>query len=352
MNLRILITLIKKDVILYFKNSFFAFITALGVVAFIAIYFLMPDTVDETVAMALVSPLSVSATQTELEEEGVILHVMDDEEELKAVVASNDIPVGIVFPEDLQETLMAGEKPEVAIYFSSQMPIEMRDMYPIIVEEWVSEVAGQALNIEVTEEVLGVDRAGAQIPPRARMLPLFAVVILMMETLGLGSLIAGEIAGGTLRALLTTPLNVTGLFVGKGIVGVMLAFSQALVFLLVTGGLREQPLLILTAILIGSLLVTGIAFLLASVSRDLMSSLAWGILALLILIIPAFNILLPGLTTGWEKAIPSYFLADTVYRAANLGDGWQALGGQLATLGVYAVGFLALGIMVMRRRMR
>jgi len=352
MNLRMLAALIHKDIILYFSNRFFAFITALGVVAFIGIYFLMPADVDETVEIAVVSPLTMTTTQAEMEEEGVILRVMEDEAELREVVADGDVPVGIVFPQDLTQTLLAGGTPEVALYFSSQLPFETRDFYPVLVQEWVAEIAGQALQVDTTEEVLGVDRAGEQIPPRARMLPLFAVMILMMETLGLGSLIAGELAGGTLRALLVTPLSVPGLFFGKSVVGVLLAFSQAVVFLLATGGLEQQPLLILTAVLLGSFLVTGIAFLLASVSKDLMSTLAWGILALLILIIPAFNILLPGLTTGWEKAIPSYYLADTVYRAANMGGGWAELGGQLGLLGAWTAAFLGIGIRVMRRRMR
>ncbi|MBN2554480.1 MAG: ABC transporter permease [Anaerolineales bacterium] len=352
MNPRILLTMIAKDLKLYFKNRFFAFITLLGLVFFIGAYFLLPDSVDEYVELAVVSPLDFSATQAEMEEAGVVLYVMDDETELIAAVEDGDIPVGIVFPENLAQTLMEGSRPEVSIYFSADMPRETRDFYPILVQEWVAEVAGEPLNVDATEEVLGVDRAGEQIPARNRMLPLFAVFILMMETLGLGSLIAGEIATGTLQALLVTPLRVTGLFISKGIVGVMLAFSQAVIFVLATGGLREQPLLILAALLFGSMLVTGVAFLLASVSKDMMSVMAWGVLAMIILAIPAMNILLPGLTTGWEKAIPSYYLADTVHRAVNFHDGWGELGGQMAILLAAAVGFLGLGIVVLRRRMR
>ena len=352
MTIPILLTMIVKDLKLYFKNRFFAFITLLGLVFFIGIYFLLPDIVNETMELAVVSPLDFSATQAELEEGGVVLRIMADEDDLRAAVESDDVPVGIVFPEDLAQMLMAGETPEVTIYFSAAMPPETQDFYPILVQEWVAEVIGEPLNVDASEEVIGLDRGGDQIPARDRMLPLFAVLILMLETLGLGSLIASEAAAGTLQALLVTPLRIAGLFISKGVVGVLLAFSQAAIFTLVTGGLQEQPLLILTALLLGSMLVTGVAFLLASVAKDMMSVMAWGILALLVLVIPAMNILLPGLTTGWEKIIPSYYLADSVYRAANAQAGWAELGGELGILAAWTAGILAIGVLVLRRRMR
>jgi hypothetical protein len=51
---------------------------------------------------------------------------------------------------------------------------------------------------------------------------------------------------------------------------------------------------VLTLLLLGSALVTAISFLIAAASRDLMSVMATGMLALILLAIPAFNIVLPG----------------------------------------------------------
>jgi ABC-2 type transport system permease protein len=247
---------------------------------------------------------------------------------------------------------MNGEKIQAHIYFSAELPQELREIYPIMVEEWISTMSGQSLNIEATEEILGPDRAGNQIPPRDRMLPLFAVFLLMVETLGLASLISSEIVGDTLRALLVTPLSVEGLFIGKGITGVGMAFTETALLMMFTGGLSDQPLLILTALFLGAMLVTGIAFLIASVSKDLMSVMAWGILVILLLAIPSFSVLLPGLTSDWMKVVPSFYLVDAVHRVTNFEASWAEVRVDLLALLGFAIVFLSSGVWVLRRRLR
>ena len=61
------------------------------------------------------------------------------------------------------------------------------------------------------------------------------------------------------------------------------------------------------ALLLGAVLVTGVGFLMASVGKDLISVMSWGVLALLVLIIPSVGILLPGVVSGWVRAIPSHY---------------------------------------------
>ncbi|KPK92517.1 MAG: hypothetical protein AMJ88_10700 [Anaerolineae bacterium SM23_ 63] len=352
MNPRILSTIVIKDLKLFFKNRFFALITVLGLVAYAGIYLLMPREVDEMLEIGLVAPTLPSTFADQLRDEGLILQVKDSEDALIESVSTGELLVGIVLPDNFLPMLMSGEKVRAHIFFSAELPEEMRDIYPLLVEEWISMISRQSLAIEVTTEVLGPDMAGEQIPTRDRMLPLFAVFILMMETMGLASLISSEVVGGTLHALLVTPLRVEGLFLGKGITGVGLAFSETALFMAVTGGLSHQPLLILTVLLLGAAMVTGIAFLAGAFSKDMMSAMAWGILTLLLLAIPSFNVLLPGLTSDWIQVIPSFYLVDAVHRAVNFEAGWAELGGDLLALLAFAGAFLTLGIGVLRRRLR
>ncbi|GAH29320.1 unnamed protein product, partial [marine sediment metagenome] len=51
--------------------------------------------------------------------------------------------------------------------------------------------------------------------------------------------------------LLVTPVSVKDLFAAKGITGVSLAFVQAALFMAIIGGMSRQPLIILTALLLG-----------------------------------------------------------------------------------------------------
>ncbi|MAU01555.1 MAG: ABC transporter [Anaerolineaceae bacterium] len=350
MNGRILLALIQKDIQVFFSNQFFALVTGLALVAYAAIYFLMPATVDETVEMAIFAPALPQLFADTLEDDGVILKNMESQAALETAVIDNEYAVGVVLPEELNQALASGEQGQIELYFSPDFPEELKEAYIILFEEIGYNLGGQRLNIEVHEEILGVDRAGNQIPQREKMLPLFAVLILTVETMGLASLISSEIEAGTLQALLITPMRMEGLFIAKGTVGVGLAFFQAMVLMAVTGGLSQQPLLITVALLLGSFMVTGLGFLIASVATDIMSVMAWSVPIILLLALPAFGLLLPGITTDWVQILPSYYLIDTVYGAATLNLGWADAGSNLLILAAFSLAFMGLGIVVLRRK--
>lgn len=316
-------TLVRKDLKLFFRNRFFAFITILGVAVYIGMYFVMPQTVDEDFELGL-----YTANPTEIlrellgDEEEVTLQLFASEDALRAAVLAGDIPAGIVFPPDLVAQMRAGQQPRVDIYLAASSPPELRDLYVALVQGLAFTVSGQPVNIDANEVILGPDMAGQQIPPRDRVRPLLAVFIIVMETMGLATLISEEVQSGTLRALLITPLEVRDLFVAKGIMGVSLTLIQAVLVMGITGGLRQAPLLMLSALLLGAVMATGIGFLMASVSRDMMSSIGWGMGVMIVLVIPAFGVMFPGAISGWARILPSYYLVDTVHRVANFAAGW------------------------------
>jgi ABC-2 type transport system permease protein len=352
MNAGIIAALIGKDLKLYFANRFFALVTFLGLVAYIAIYYLLPSTVDETLELGLYVADLPQALEELLDREEVRFFRADSVEALRQSVADGDVPAGYAFPDDMLLKLSSGEKATAQLFLSPDVPPEFQGIYEVILQEFAFAITGQELDIETTEVVLGRDLAGEQVAPRERMLPMLAVFVLMIECLGLASLIAAEVEAGTIQALMVTPLTMAGLFAGKGIFGTLFAFVQAGLLILITGGLAREPLLILTALLFGAAMVTGVAFLIASVGRDLMSVMGWGILAILLLALPSFSFLVPGLATNWIKALPSYYLVDTVYTTINFGATWADAARNLLLLLAYAAAFMTLGMVVLRRKFR
>ena len=350
MNWQLIGTLVAKDLSLFFRNRFFALISGLGIVFYIGMYFLLPNQVDETLELALYAPDIPVDLLAEMEEDGLEFLDMDSEDALQEAVMTGDVGVGVALPENLVQRINAGELPQTRVYFTPDVPEEFREIYLILAQELVYTISGAPLYLETTEEIIGIDMAGQQIPPRDRMLPMLAVFILMMETLGLASLISTEVEAGTIRALLITPMSISDLFLGKAITGVILAFVQAALLVLVTRGLTREPVLVLFTLLLGSILVTGIGFLVASISRDMMSVLGWGMLALLVMIIPSLVVLLPGIATNWIEVIPTYYLVDTVYQVLNFEAGWADVWQNLVATAVFAALFVALGILALRRK--
>jgi hypothetical protein len=342
--------LIAKDFTLFFRNRFFAFISVLGIAAYIAIYFVMPASVDEELDIGLYAPV-IPPIFEQLQGEGLSIEVVDSVDVLKEAVIEGEYLAGVALPEDIMEKIASGDKVTVDVYFASDTPQELKDAVTNLIEELAYMQSGQALSVEISEEVVGPDMLGQQIPTRDRILPFFAIFIILTETLGLSTLISEEIESRTVQAILITPMTVKGLFLAKGITGVSLAFGQALLFMLATGGLNQQPLIILITLLLASLMVTGIGFLMASAGKDLMSVMAWGLPAIIVLAVPAFGVMFPGTVSDWVKVIPSYYLVDTVHLSANFGLGWGDIWQNLLILLGFDIAFIGLGIIALRRKL-
>ncbi len=349
MNWRIISILIAKDFSLFFRKKFFAIVTIIGFIFYIVVYLVMPGTVNEDLELGLYAPVALPVF-AEIQEEGLELVTVESEDALKEGVIEGDYVAGVSLPADIMESLASQQKPTISVYFTPDVPLEMKDTVSLIIRELAYQQAGQALNIEVTEEILGPDVTGEPIPPRDRLRPLLAVMILMVEMMGLASLLSEEVEHGTIYALLVTPTSVTDLFIAKGITGTGLAFGQAVLFMLLVGGFSGGPLIILIALLLGAVLVTGVAFLISSVSKDFLSLLAWTIPAFFILLVPSFSILFPGAITNWVKILPTYYLVDTVHRVANFSSGWGDIWLNLLVLLAYCLVITWTGISVLRRR--
>ena len=350
MNLTGIRALVAKDFTLFFRNRFFAIVTPLALVVYVALYFVMPSSVDETMDIGVYAP-GGSPTSGDIHQQGLEIHVAESDDDLKDGVLAHDYVAGIAIPGDLMEKLASGQRPQIDLYFASDTPEEAQAAVSSLIRELIYTQTGQPLAVDFATQVLpGPDMVGKQIPPRDRMRPLFAVLLIVFETYGLATLITEEIEHRTIQALLVTPVSVKDLFAAKGITGITMAFGQGALFMALVGGLNQQPVIVVLALLLAALLVTGIGFLIASLAKDMMSVLAWGVLALVILVIPGMGVMFPGVITGWAKVIPSYYVVDTVDRVANYGSGWPDIWLNLLILVAFSAAFLLVGMVALRRR--
>jgi len=353
MNWRAIRALVFKDFVLFFRNRFIAVITALSLVTFGIIYFVMPNTVDETLEIGLYAPVVPPAMELmQQADAGLEIAQVESEEALREAVTEGEYIAGLVFPADIMDKFEAGQPPDIVLYLASDTPDEVGDVVGTLVTEMAYLQTGQMLNIDLQPEVLGPDMAGSQIPQRDRMRSLFAVFILMTETFGLAALLSEEFERRTAWALLVTPMSVRDLFTAKGILGTFLAFSQAVLLLAVVGGLNAHPLIIVVALLLGAVLVTGVAFIMASLGKDFISVTAWGVPVMVILVIPAVGVMIPGALSDWIKAIPSYYVTDTIYQVSNYGAGWGDVWHNLAILVGINAAIVAIGIWALRRKLQ
>jgi ABC-2 type transport system permease protein len=401
----LLLAILKKDIRVYSRNMIYLFLTVLGLVFFVAVFWLVPDTVDEDITFAITPPLAIMFSEGrealqdsgvpgevidqlgELEaafgEEGLTLVELDDEDLLKKAVSGEleiyrtdqgqlvildpegnrgrpenaeriHLNIGISFPPTFFSDTILGQKPTVIFFADAAVPEELRGAMQGFIRELAYQLAGHELPVEMPDEetiILGRDRLGDQISMRARMRPMIAFFILMMETFTLASLISNEVLQRTVTALLVTPMRVWHFLLAKTIFGTVLAMGQAVIILIFVGAFTAAnwPLLLLIVFL-GSLLFTAVAMLVGAAGKDFIGQLMFSMLFIIPLMIPSFAVLFPGSVATWVSLLPSYPIVSLLYDVTVHGAGWSDSITPILYAALWALVLYSAGLLVLKRK--
>lgn len=389
--------IVAKDLRLFKRDTVWVMLSIIGLVVYVGIYYVLPDRVDETLTVGVYhTDMGEFLSQYEEEEEGLRLVEFPSEEELEAVIAGDlqawdtpdglylrdreagdekpeegeklDIGIGLAFPDGFVESAVRAsmdenaEKPKVTVYMDAAVPEEYKDAMESAVREIGFAVRTAATGgseedmLPVTwpeqdEIILGQDRLGAQIPMRERMKPLFAFFVLMIEAFALSGLVATEVQGRTVTAVLATPARRTDFLAAKMITGTLLAFTQAFIILVLMGALEADtwgPVLV--AALLGALMATGIALWVGAAGKDFMGTLYYGMLGLIPILIPAFASLFPGTASPWVRVLPSYGIAKALVDVTAYGESWSGIAADLGIAAAWVVVIVAGGLWSLRRK--
>ena len=206
------------------------------------------------------------------------------------------------------------------------------------------------VDLATQTEIVGTDRVGNQISLAEQMRPLFLVMILMVEVFALATLVAGEVQERTAVAVLATPASAAQFLTAKGVFGTVLAFSEVVVLGLLIGAFATGAPMILTALLLGAVLVTGVGLLVGGFGRDFVDTLVLGMVVMIPMLVPAMAALFPGAPPTWVTFMPTYGLVETVLGASAPGYTWADAAGALAVTAAWGIGLLVLGAAVLNRR--
>jgi len=344
--------LMVKDLVQMFRNRFVAAMTLLSVVVYAGLFYAMPRTVDETFDIAVRAPreyqkLLKKATE---DEEGIKIKAFDSTEKMKEKVENGDYNAGIVLPDDFAKTLAAGEKPKVEVYYPPEVSKEVKDGIELILKESAFALTGQQIPVGFSVKVLGIDRAGEQIPGRDILRPFFIIFMLFMELWAIANLITEETESKTMNAILVSPASARDVIISKGIVGTLLGFSEGVLLAALLGIFKNDAVIILVTLFLGAMMVTGIAFIVGALAKDIIGMAGYAVLAMLVLMIPAFAVMFPGATSNWVKIFPGYYLVEILNQVVTYGESWITYQSNLVILLAFDVAFFLIGASVLRRR--
>ena len=354
MNGGVIAAILRKDLVAFSRDRFYVFITVMGLVAFVAMYWLLPNSVDETIRLGIYqSDLDdIMAPLTEVETEALAVTSYESREALAVAVEEGDdgIVAGIAFPPDLATS--TGDDAVVDLLVPADVPPE----YLPLMEGMASQVAYMATgsaapyDLATRTVVLGTDRVGDQVTLQEQMRPLLAFFVLMMETFALASLVSVEVQLKTVTAVLATPARARDFIAAKGVLGTLLALGEVLLLLALIGGFVGDVPVLMVALLLGAILVTGVGLLAGASGRDFIGVMFLSIALMIPLLIPAFAALFPGSAAGWIRALPTYGLVRAIVGVTTRGESWSELAPTLVGLATWCLVLFAMGTMVLRRR--
>ncbi len=351
---------VAKDLRIHARDRFYVVVTIVGLAFFIGVFWLLPDTVDETLHLGVHledAPAEVAALlDADEDEAGLAVEVFRSSADLEDAVRDGDpVVAGLDLPAGFLAALATGQDASARIVLRADAPEELRPALAAMVRELAFAVSGQPPPVTVPdldEVVVGVDRAGAQLSLRDQLRPVFVVIALFVEMFALASLVAGELQLRTITAVLTTPARISDVLAAKTVVGTLLAFSQAMVLVVATGALvRGLPLLVV-ALLLGGILVTGVGLIAGSIGRDFIEVVFWSLVVGLPVMIPAFGALFPGSVSTWIQVLPGHGLVQIMVGTTARGEGWTEAAPHLGALAGWCVVVFALGVAILQRRVR
>lgn len=398
--------LLRKELKAYSRDKLYLFLTILTLVAVGVLFQFLPDSVDETLTLAVSPPVGTmvedarealkarGATDEQLAqldeadlaqgEEGLLLLEFEDEAKMAAVIDGKleawrtdsgelvlrdeeagdakpenaervDLGIGIAFPTGFIADVASGKKDVgVTVYSDANVPEEVRNAMRSFVREAAYQLAGRDLPVGMPDEdtiVLGQDRSGDQVTLREKFRPMIIFMVLLMETFSLASLVSIEVLQRTVTAILVTPARMSDFLAAKTVFGTLMAFGQGMIILLVVGGLTpENWSLVITALAMGAVMFTGGALMVGAAGKDFLGQLFYGMAFTVPMIIPSFSVLFPGTAAPWVRVIPTYPIIEVLVGAVNYGATWADSWGSLAYAAVWLVILFAGGLFVLKRK--
>jgi ABC-type Na+ efflux pump permease subunit len=359
MNARTILYLLGKEYKILFRSKIFLMFSIVLLAALIGLFYVLPSEISQqTPTIAVYAETDASSFFYAWDESAEAIHYqeMPSVESLMNSVQNGDHAAGIVITELVWQDIEEGRQSDVILYTAPGLAEEyvqsISFVLDIVFSETIyrSEVSSPRIAIE--EIWIGDDILQNNVSFKRQMIPLMVSLLLVMEVFSLGISLVEEKESRSIKAVLTAPVSMSEFLFAKSLAGISVILLQCLIFLAAVGALTAQIPFIILVILAGAVLTTGISALLAAYSSDMMSLVSKGVFVMILMIVPLFGILFPGMLSSWMQAVPTYMLADSLNRLINHGMTWQTELIQPCLLSVTAIIVLYAGIACIRRKVQ
>jgi ABC-2 type transport system permease protein len=258
--------------------------------------------------------------------DGIEVTLLDDPVELRERVGRNDLDAGLILQPGFDRAVRGGERPELDLFVGGESLASTRIIVAVTALDLIRGIEGDNAPVEVELVIVGDE----PLPLELTVLPLFVIMAVALAGVMIpaASLIE-EKQAGTLAALLVTPSQISEVLGAKGLLGTILAVVAGTVTLAINGVIGASPVVMLTAVVLGAVMMAQVGLILGSWARDINTMFAAWKSGGLILFFPVIFFIWPDLPTWPARLGPTFYFLEPVHRAstegATLGDVWLEL---------------------------
>lgn len=330
------LSVFRKDLALGPRSPIFMFAVALPVAMTLVLQLVFGTLFEPKPRLGIVDMGDSEITAAAQRLEGIEVALLDDADELKRQVEANDLDVGLVLPEGFDGAIRSGARPPLELYMGGESLASNRLILDVTALDLVRQVEGKAAPVQVEIVNLG---DGEVLPMSARLVPLVLIYALLIAGVFVpASSLVEENEKGTLVAMLVTPARVSEVIVAKAAMGVLLAFSMAIITLVLNDALGVHPWALIVVLLSASVYAALLGMVLGSVSSSTTTMFTISKASGIFMVGPVIFYLFPEWPQWIAKLFPAYWMIDPVWRVAIKGEGLSGVWVELVvTAGICAV---------------
>ncbi len=287
----------------------------------------------------------VAAAMAEVE--GIELRLVDTEDGLTQLVKTNDLDAGLVLPAGFDEQVQAGEQPPLQFFVGGESLASNRLILAVTTLDAVRSVEGSTPPVDVAI----VSTGDPLLPMSSRMMPLLVLFALLIAGVFVPAFsIVGERESGTMTAMLVSPARGVDVLAAKAVMGMLLGMLMALVTLWLNDALGGQPLALLLAIGVASVMLAEVGLLFGSSARDAKTLFALMKSVNILLFAPVIFYIFPDWPQWIAQVFPTYYIINPIFEVAVRDATLTDIAWQLVVAVVISLALVPL-VVVMSRRM-
>lgn len=239
---------------------------------------------------------------------------------IKEAVESGAADMGLVLPEDFDNSIIQGEETEITAYIWGESLAKNRTILGVTIANLIRELAEEEAPVEIEAITLGDE---VSIPWNDRLLPLVVLMAVFLGGLMLpATSVVAEKEKRTLEALVITPTSIGDIFVAKGFLGLILSLLMGIVILIMNQAFGAEPTLLVLVLALGAIMATEFGLLLGALLKDFATVFTVWKMGGMLLFAPAIVYLFPQIPQWIGRIFPTYYVIQPIVEISQRGAGW------------------------------